>query len=193
MDNKELEIKFLNINIEQIRTKLISIGAQLITSEYIMKRKTFDFSKISPNKNKWGRVRQEADKTTMTVKEITGNTIEDVLETEIMVDDFNKACKIFEECGINSKSFQENKREEWEYKNTSITIDTWPGLPTFIEIESNSIDSIKQTSEKLGYDYNYGVFGSIDFVYEKILKIPKEEIIILPEITFQNPPIKKVV
>jgi adenylate cyclase class 2 len=121
MDNKELEIKFLNIDIEQIRTKLISIGAQLILPEYIMKRKTFDFSKISPNKNKWGRVRQEADKTTMTVKEITGNTIEDVLETEIMVDDFNKACKIFEECGINSKSFQENKREEWKYANTSIT------------------------------------------------------------------------
>ncbi len=192
MDNKELEIKFLNINIEQIRTKLISIGAQLITPEYIMKRKTFDFSKISPNKNKWGRVRQEADKTTMTVKEITGDGIEDVFETEIVVNDFDKAVKIFNECGIKEKSYQENKREEWCYKDdVFISIDTWPGINTFIEIESDEVDKIKEISKKLNFEYDSGVFGSIDNIYEIELGIPKKDIILLPEIIFKKPPQKK--
>jgi adenylate cyclase class IV len=191
MNNKELEIKFLKIDKNEIKGKLANIGAVLKTPEYTMKRKTFDFSKIAPGKNKWGRIRQESECTTMTIKEISGNTIEDVYETEIIVNDFDKACKIFEECGVPAKSFQENKREEWIYnKDTSITIDTWPGLLPFIEIESDTIEKINDCVDKLGFNYNEGLFGSIDIIYEKELGIPKEEIIILPEITFNKVPTK---
>ncbi len=193
MNLKELEIKFLDINKEEIRKKLIKIHAKLINPEYLMRRKTFDFSQISPGKNKWGRVRQESDKITMAIKEITGEKIDDVFETEITVNDFDKACKIFEDCNVKSKSYQENKREEWIYNNNIfITIDTWPGLSPFIEIESESIEAIKKFTEILGYSYEKGIIGSIDIVYEKVLGISKQEIITLPEITFDKIPTKKL-
>jgi adenylate cyclase class IV len=188
--NKEIEAKFLHVDKETIRNKLLEIGFILKHSEYTMKRKTFDFSKISPNKNKWGRVRQEFDKVTMAIKEIVGTGIKDVYETELIVNDFDNACLLFEECGILAKSFQENKREEWFDSGVSITIDTWPGLHPFVEIEADTVDLVKEYSKKLGFIYEQAVFGSIDAVYEIELGIPKSIFILLPEVTFANLPIK---
>ncbi|MEZ4179974.1 MAG: hypothetical protein R3B41_00430 [Candidatus Doudnabacteria bacterium] len=89
----------------------------------MMRRKTFDFSKVSPGKNKWGRVRTESDKTTMTIKEITGDGVNDTYEVELVVNDFDTATEFFEACNIHPKSFQENMREVWVKDNIEATID----------------------------------------------------------------------
>lgn len=39
----EIEAKFLNINVEKLRTKLKEIGAVLKYKERLMKRKVFDY------------------------------------------------------------------------------------------------------------------------------------------------------
>lgn len=186
----EIEAKFLSVDKDSMREKLKHAGFELKTPEYLMRRKTFDFSRIAPGRNKWGRVRQESDKVTITVKEIRGTNINDTYEVELVVNDFDKACSFFEACDIYEKSFQENKREVWVRGETEVTIDTWPGLKPFVEIEGKSKDVVRKVSEELGFDFDQAVFGSIDLVYEKELGIPAETIIRLPEITFANPPKK---
>ncbi len=186
----ELEAKFLAIDKEDIRAKLKSLGYDLVTPEYTMRRKTFDFSKVDPGKNKWGRVRQESDKTTMTIKEVTGEGVNDTFEVELVVNDFNTAANFFEACNIHAKAFQENMREVWKKENVEVTIDTWPGLKPFIEIEGPTEESLKGTSDELGFDYATASFGSIDMIYEKELGIPASTIIKLPEITFTSVPTK---
>jgi adenylate cyclase class 2 len=188
--NNEYEVKFLHIDKVEFRKNLLSNNFKLTNPEYIMKRRTFDFSKITPGKNKWGRVRQEANKVTMTIKEIRGDGINDTYETELIVDDFEKASSFFEECSIHVKSFQENKRELWEKDNIKVTIDTWPGIESFVEIEGVSTEEVMVTSKELGFVFENGLFGSIDMVYQKVLGIPAKELITLPEITFSNPPKK---
>ena len=79
---KEIEAKFLQIDKDALRAKLHALGFQLINPEYLMRRKTFDCGLIFPGKNKWGRVRQEAGRVTMTLKEITGDGINDTHEIE---------------------------------------------------------------------------------------------------------------
>jgi adenylate cyclase class IV len=111
---KEIEATFVNVNKEQMRDRLKGSGFKLEVPEYLMKRKTFDFSKIAPGENKWGRVRQEANETTMTVKHIRGTGINDTYELEMNVDSFDKAAEMFEQCGISVKAYQENYREVWE-------------------------------------------------------------------------------
>ena len=54
---KEIEATYLSIDKEHVRKKLKSLGFSLITPEYMMRRKTFDFSHVAPGRNKWGRVR----------------------------------------------------------------------------------------------------------------------------------------
>ncbi len=188
--NNEYEVKFLNINKIEFRKNLSLMNFKLINPEYTMKRRTFDFSIVSPGKNKWGRVRQEADKITMTIKEVRGDGIDDTYETELIVDDFEKASSFFEECSIHVKSFQENKRELWGKDDIQVTIDTWPGIESFIEIEGSSVEEVMTASKELGFVFENGLFGGIDVVYEKVLGIPAKELITLPEITFSNPPKK---
>jgi adenylate cyclase class 2 len=155
-----------------------------------MRRKTFDFSRIAPGRNKWGRVRQESDKVTMTVKEIRGSGINDTYEVELVVNDFEAAAAFFEACDIPAKAFQENMREVWVRDGVEVTIDTWPGLNPFVEVEGKDEKVVREMSKELGFNFEKAVFGSIDLVYEKELGILAQTIIRLPEITFANPPKK---
>lgn len=187
---KEIEATFLSVNKDSVRAKLKEAGFELKTPEYLMRRKTFDFSHVAPGQNKWGRVRQESDKITMTVKEIRGTGINDTYEVELIVNDFDTACAFFEACGIPAKAFQENMREVWVRDGVEATIDTWPGLNPFVEIEGENETIVRNVAEELGFDFEKAIFGSVDLVYEKELGIPAETIIRLPEITFANPPKK---
>jgi len=187
---KEIEATYLSVYKEDVRIKLAATGFTLQTPEYLMRRKTFDFSRVAPGRNKWGRVRQEADKVTMTVKEVHGSGINDTYEVELVVNDFNIASDFFEACDIPAKAFQENMREVWERDGAEVTIDTWPGLNPFVEVEAETEELVRKVSGELGFDFTKAVFGSIDIVYEKELGIPANIIIKLPEITFANPPKK---
>ncbi len=187
---KEIEATFLSINKDITRVKLKRAGFELKTPEYLMRRKTFDFSRVAPGRNKWGRVRQESDKVTMTVKEIRGSGINDTYEVELVVNDFEIAAAFFEACNIPAKAFQENMREVWLRNGVEVTIDTWPGLSPFVEVEGVNEKMVREVSNELGFDFEKAVFRSIDLVYEKELGIPAETIIQLPEITFANPPKK---
>lgn len=184
----EIEAKFLSINKDSIRVQLKTIGFELIIPEYMMRRNTFDLHCVEHGQTKWGRVRQESDKVTMTIKEVRGTGINDTYEVELVVDDFDKAMEFFEACGIHTKAFQENMREVWVRNGVEVMIDTWPGLDTFLEIEGESEKIVREVSTELGFDFAKAVFGSIDLVYEKELSIPAKDIILLPEITFANPP-----
>ena len=186
----EIEATFLSINKDATQDKLKKAGFKLKTPEYLMRRKTFDFSRIAPGRNKWGRVRQESDKVTMTVKEIRGSGINDTYEVELVVNNFETATAFFEACDIPPKAFQENMREVWMRDEVEVTIDTWPGLNPFVEVEGKDEKIVREISKELGFDFEKAVFGSIDLVYEKELGIPAQTIIRLPEITFANPPKK---
>lgn len=131
---KEIEAKFLQIDKNAMRARLLALGFQLIDPEYLMRRKTFNCGLVFPGRNKWGRVRQEAGRVTMTLKEITGDGINDTHEIELIVDDFERACEFLECAGMPAKAFQENMRELWRKAGVEVALDTWPGLKPFIEI-----------------------------------------------------------
>jgi adenylate cyclase class 2 len=188
---KEIEATFLDVDKNQIRGRLLAAHFKLVTPEYLMRRKTFDFSQIAPGENKWGRVRQEANQITMTIKHVKGSGINDTYELELVVDDFNNACEMFQQCGAPAKSFQENYRELWEREGVEVTMDTWPGLNPFVEVEGGSEEIVRAISQELGFDFSTAIFGSIDLIYEKITGIPASTIIQLPEITFEKPPRRK--
>jgi adenylate cyclase class 2 len=182
---EEKEAFFLDVNKSDVRQKLRKINFELVHEEFLMQRKTFDFSHIAPGKNKWGRVRKEADKITMTIKEMKG---EEMYELELEVDDFDKAASFFIECGIPQKSYQENTREKWSRDGIVATLDTWPSLQPFLEIEASDSETIKRISKELDLDLSKAMHGSIDIVYERVLGIPSEQFVQLSDVTFENPP-----
>ena len=68
----------------------------------------------------------------------------------------------------NGKSYQEKKRISYVLNNHEIDIDTWPGIPTYMEIEGESEEDINGILNLLGYSMKDTISCTVDEVYKKM-------------------------
>ena len=183
----EYEATFINIDKEDIRKKLQKSGAKLTKPEFLQKRVVFNLPKGHEIKGGWLRVRDEVDKITMSLKVIDGDKIENQKEICVEVDNFQQAELLLTAIGCQKKSYQETKREIWALENVEITIDEWPFLEPFVEIEGNSESAVKKTAEKLGFNYKEALFCATDLLYNKKYGIPFAAINKISKLTFDGP------
>ncbi len=186
----EFEATFPNIKKDVIRQKLKNLGAVLNRPEYFQKRVVFNLPQGHEIKGGWLRVRDEGDKITMSLKVIDGDKIEDQKEVYLEVSDFQQAELLLVSIGCDKKAYQESKRELWILDEVEVTLDQWPFLEPFLEIEGKSKEAVEQVCKKLGFDFSQALFCSVDKLYN--LKYGVSEDVInnhTPEITFggQNP------
>jgi adenylate cyclase, class 2 len=173
----EFEATFSNINKEKMRKLLDTNGGVLVKKEFLQKRCVFHLPKGHEISGGWLRVRDEQDKITLSLKIVQNNkTIEDQKEVELKIDDFNNACELLEAIGCTKKAYQESLREKWNLSGVEITIDEWPYLEPYVEVEGNSEESVKEVSKKLGFDYSTAYFGSVDGMYAKKYGITEDRI-----------------
>ena len=160
--NNEIEAKYLDIDKTDIRKKLKAAGAQLIAPEVKMRRTIFD-----TGPNTYARVRDEGDKIVMTYKNfIDDDSIMGCKEINLVINDYDGAVKFLKACGLEMKANQETLRETWSLDNVEITIDTWPWIPTYIEIEGNTEDEVWAVAEKLGFKKEDALVGAVDKIYQ---------------------------
>lgn len=184
----EYEATFINIDKEKIRKKLKEVDAKLINPEFLQRRVVFNLPKGHEIKGGWLRIRDEGDRITMSLKVVDGGKIENQKEVCLEVNDFQKAELLLTAIGCKKKAYQENKREIWILEDAEITINEWPFLEPFVEIEGESEGLVKKVSEKLGFNYGKALFCSIDVLYHKKYGIPLDVINNqIPEITFDGP------
>ena len=184
---REVEIKFLNIDKDSFRKKLINFGFRLEEKERMMKRKSFHFLKDrADGRRRWARVRDEGHKVTMTVKEVKiSNDINGVYESEVVINNFEDGVALLKSLGMTETAYQETLREEWiNNDGVYITIDTWPHLKTFTEIEAPSEELVKLFAKKFGFNFEEGLIGGVDVVYKKVHNISSSVICKAPKITF---------
>ena len=172
----EYEATFPDVNKNDIRRKLIAVGATLVKPEFLQKRTVFFLPKGHEVKGGWVRVRDESDKTTMSFKIVDGSGIQDQKEICLIVDNFENAEQFLIGIGCVKKAYQENKREKWLLDGVEITIDEWPFLEPFVEVEGKSEEVVKKVSEKLRFDYSKAVFGSVDVLISKKYDISEDDI-----------------
>ena len=182
----EIEAKFLDIDKEEIRKKLREIGAELVHEERLMKSKVYEHP--TEKQNDWFRVRDEGDKITLSYKQLLDRTLHGTKEIDVVVNDFDKACSILEKSKLKFVTNQEKRREKWQLSKTEIVIDTWPWIPTFIEIEAPTENEVKSAAEKLGFDWNKAEHGSVETVYMKHFDVTEEEVDDWSDMTFTPVP-----
>ncbi|GBQ02975.1 hypothetical protein SSP531S_44390 [Streptomyces spongiicola] len=73
---------------------------------------------------------------------------------------------ILRRVGLTEVRYQENYREEWRLGEVAFDFDTWPDLPTFLEIEGPDEASVRQAAALLDLDYSEARFGSVDEIYK---------------------------
>lgn len=139
--------------------------------EYLNNSKLIEFiSKFNNNPKKWIRVRQTNDKTTIAVKHILAKNetnLQQMLETEIEVSNISEANNLLEALGFSYKSYQEKERITYMFEEYEIDIDTWPGIPTYFEVEGNSEKELETILNKLGYSLSESVSCTADEVYKR--------------------------
>ena len=170
----EYEATFTNIDKQDIRERLRKIEGKLIRPEFLQKRVVFNLPEEYKIKGGWIRVRDEGDKITMSLKIVDGTGIKSQKEICLKVDSLERAEEFLTLLGCQKKAYQENKRELWKIDGMEITIDEWPFLEPFVEIEGDSEESVKDMAEKLGFDYQDALFCSIDTLYSRKYNLPED-------------------
>ncbi len=185
----EIEAKFPNIDAEALRAILKEKGAMLEYPEVLMRRKTFDYSDLRLHKiGGLIRVRDEGNKVTYCYKQLNDRTLHGMKEVEVIVNDFEKTCQLLDAIGMVMKSYQETRREKWKHKGVEITIDTWPWVPTFVELEGPTEEAVKEVAHDLGFDWRSAMYGSVEPIYQMHFDFSEEEIDSWESITFIDPP-----
>jgi len=159
----EVELKFLNIDIDQIKQKLIGLGAKLIFDTQIESYSFYGNGfHISDSKMKYLRVRKVNDEVTITYKSPTKESeMSNRKEIEIKVDDFDKAISLIEKMGLNKDKIFKKNRSHYELKNIHFELDTLENIPTFLEIETQTEQEMKEICLKLKLNISEGRKGTI--------------------------------
>lgn len=162
----EYEARFCDIDTKAITTSLKALGAQVFMPRTLMRRVVFTNSDIDSRRG-WLRLRDQGGRIYLTYKQVASDTsaIDSVLEAEIEVSDFGTTRRLLEAMGFSAQRYQENYREEWRHENITYDIDTWPGLPTFLEVEGPDEHAVRRAATQLGLNFSQATFGSVDEVY----------------------------
>lgn len=182
----EYEATFTNIDKDDIRQRLKKAKATLVKADNLMVRCVFELPSGHEIKGGWLRVRNENDKITMSLKVVDGDKIENQKEICLKVDSFENGINFLESIGCKMKAYQESRRELWLLDDVEVTIDEWPFLEPYVEVEGKSEAEVKEVSAKLNFDYSQALFCSVDTLYANKYKINPEFVNRLTRICFNE-------
>lgn len=187
----EIEVKFLDVDIEDIRKRLAEAGAVLEHPMRDMRRALIEEPHHAAE-NMFIRIRDEGDKVTLTLKKKTKSlhesTIDSTYEIETTVGDFETTVELFKVAGWHYMTYQESRRETWKLGEVEIVIDEWPWIKPYIEIEAESEDAVRAVAAKLGFDWQDARFGSVDIIYTRDYpNMTVRGVIDIKEVRFADP------
>ncbi|MDD2807607.1 MAG: hypothetical protein PHW95_03755 [Patescibacteria group bacterium] len=151
----EFETKILDIDIASLKEKL---DGAVFTSRRLIKRLVFDL----PNKEDkaWIRIIDN----TLSYKNYKTYTIGGIEEFEFEVNP-EKAAKLLKVLGCELIAEQYNYEQSCRWNDVEITIEEWPMIPPYIEIEGGSKSAVLEAIKRMGYVKHFPI--TTKMVYEK--------------------------
>ena len=149
---KEIEVKVLEIDPEEIVPKLKQMGAEL--TEYgLVHAKAYDHPDGRlVKKGQYVRVRKIADRIEVVFKNpVQGDGFKVNEEIEFTIDDFDAACSVFKAIGLTKFADMEKYRATFKLGNAKIEFDKYADIPWFLEVEAPSEDDVRAILDKLGF------------------------------------------
>lgn len=169
----EYEVRFLEIDKEKIINRLEELGA-IKKGEFNQKRYVYNL--VPSQDGKWIRLRTNGNITTLTYKDIVKDTVDGTREVEIEVDNFEKTNELLERIGFKNKGYQENRRIQYILNGVEIDIDSWPMIPSYLEIEGKSEEEIIKTQKLLKLDESKKTMLNCKDIYMQLYNIDIDKI-----------------
>jgi adenylate cyclase class 2 len=183
MKSLEIEIKFYIHNIDAIRARIRTLGAELKSSGPETNILFDDAAQRMTQANKLLRLRQDT-RCRLTVKtppDDTDTNFKILRELEVDISDSQTMIAILEQLGFYPRQVYEKLRETYHFNHTELCLDTLP-YGHFLEIEGEKED-IRKVAEAMGLNWEKRItanYLSLFTTLQKQLNLPFEEI------TFEN-------
>lgn len=172
MENKEIEVRFLEINKQDLLDKLLKLGAKDLGEVMLEEVIVYDKDLEWLNHKRLIRLRKNGDKISLTYKQHFPDPKEPADEVELKIDNLDQAIIFLEKIGFVAYRRQQKYRHTVKLGDVTLDFDTWPKIPTYVELEGPSVEALKSTAEKLGLDWPKAVYDDARMVIENIYKIP---------------------
>lgn len=191
--NKEIEIRFKEINVDDIKSQLLKndfedLGEDFFT-EIIFYDNALEWVKNRKIQTTYIRLRKTKAGILLTYKNHRQdvNTVE-ASEIEFYVSSLEAARDFLKILNLTDYRTQEKKRHSYKKENVVIDIDTWPQVPTYLEIEGPSEQALKNTASLLGLDWADAIYENAGNLIEKYygLKVSNMSKYTFDEITYRN-------
>ena len=95
---------------------------------------------------------------------------------------------MLEELGYKAHTYQENKRTRYILDGVEFDIDSWPYIPTYLEIEGKNEESVKSMMDLLEVDKTKVTSLDVQGVFKEFYNIDIAEV---PVVKFNEPLDKK--
>lgn len=148
----EIEVKILEINKDEVIQKLVQLGAQkTFDGELINIYLDFENNFLKDNEKAF-RLRKQGEKNILNFKKRKSNDgakISHEIEVEVESDDV--ILEILKNLGVVEKARDTKERTSFSIGQIHFDIDTYPEIPTFLEIEGHTKKEVLEWVEKLGF------------------------------------------
>ena len=172
---QEWEEKVLDVDPAAMRKLLLSHGCKRVHAPKMLKRNVYLL--CDKTANGFGRVRDDGDGVSMTVKsyEKSKNYPE---EFEVQIkDSFEVGSAFMESIGLSKKAYQESIREKWSHPMAhEIVIDIVPGLPPYMEVDCDTEEKLHKLKKLFKMDESKVRTGAYGKTYEEYYGIPERVI-----------------
>lgn len=172
MENREIEVRFLEIDKEGLIKRLRELGAEdrgeIMLEETILYNNDLSWADMGRRV----RIRRSGDEITLTYKERVSEELDGNIEIEFGINNAEKAEIFLEKVGLRANRKQQKLRHTFVLDGVIIDIDTWPRVPTYVELEGESEEVLRQMATKLGFDWKNVVTKNAGQVLEECYNIP---------------------
>lgn len=149
----EIETKILEVNPGEIAQRLDKIGAKK-TEDTLLSVDWLRFADSAPNQQDWYlRIRSYKEKKveiTWKGKSHVHGVSRSHPEINLLVENHGQARALFEAIGMIVYAHQEKYRTSWDLDGVHFDLDTYPNMPSYLEIEADSDETIQKMIQTLG-------------------------------------------
>ncbi len=164
---KEREIMILDVKRSQVIARLKRLGAKHVGDHRFRRMEFMLDGKIGAG-HAWVRVRTDGTATTLTLKEMhKKGGFTPMSEYEVKTNDFRETLRIMSRLARKECIYFENSREAYSLWGAYITLDKWPGIPLYVEIEAPTDSRLRQVYKKLAIEGKFAGNAAIHDVYKR--------------------------
>jgi adenylate cyclase class 2 len=164
MHQTEYRVKILDVDGAEIRKRIKKLGVDSYIKK-VLRRHVY--SSMGEEADMMIGLRDDGKDVTLSVKDLFGDELDEDVDVEIGVDNFDKANAMLERFGFSSSHYQEHKRITFKLDEVEVHVDYWPKLPPYVEIIGHDQEDVEKAVEKLGFKMSDTTTEGVVKVYKK--------------------------